>query len=91
MSNLESEKVHTSELFKNEPDLIIESPYNLDNIKSDILEQDSEIDFESIALQLDSINNNMQTLVNISIFSMIGVWVVVGAICGAVLSIYFKF
>lgn len=91
MSNLESEKVHTPELLENESDLIIESPYDLDDIKSDILEQDSEIDFESITLQLDSINNNMQTLVNISIFSMIGVWVVVGAICGAVLSIYFKF
>lgn len=91
MSNLESEKVHTSELLENEPDSTIESPYNLYDIKSDILEQDSEIDFESISLQLDNINNNMQTLVNISIFSMIGVWVVVGTICGVVLSIYFKF
>lgn len=84
------EKVHTSELLEKEVDSIIESPYSINDIDGDIFNQDGEIDLESVVLQIENINNNMQTLVNISMFSMIGIWVVIGAICGVIFSIYFK-
>ncbi len=90
MHGLDLEKVHTFELSEKETDSNIESPHNIDDIDGDIINQDGEIDLETVVLQIDNINNNMQTLVNISMFSMIGIWVVIGAICGVIFSIYFK-
>lgn len=90
MHGLDLEKVHMFELSEKETDSNIESPHNIDDIDGDIINQDGEIDLETVVLQIDNINNNMQTLVNISMFSMIGIWVVIGAICGVIFSIYFK-